>query len=59
HCAAMPAQAAHVQPLSVHKTLVMLVEQASGVPEHEPALPVELESLPEPPQLKLRESARD
>ncbi len=37
HCAAVPAQAAQVQPLSMHKPLVMLVAQASGVPVQEPA----------------------
>jgi hypothetical protein len=36
HCAAVPAQAAQVQPPSVHKTLVTFIEQASGVPVHVP-----------------------
>jgi hypothetical protein len=36
HCAAVPAQAVQVQPPSVHWTLVTFVEQASGVPLHDP-----------------------
>jgi len=36
HCAAVPAQAAQLQPPSVHKMLVMFVEQASAVPVHVP-----------------------
>jgi hypothetical protein len=36
HCAAVPVQADQVQPPSVQETLVMLPEQASGVPVHEP-----------------------